>query len=103
MKKTAAKVTLSSHASADEKFYAKKLLPARVTVALKNGATHSAEAEIPTGAPGGPAFGQAEIESKFLSLVTPHIGEANAKRLMEALLKLEALSLREALQFCAVA
>lgn len=103
LKKTAAKITLSSDACADEKFYAKKLLPARVTIALKNGVTHSAEAEIPTGAPGGPAFGQAEIESKFLSLATPHIGEANAQHLMEALLKLEALSVREALQFCAVA
>jgi len=103
LKKTAAKITLSSDASADEKFYAKKLLPARVTIALKNGVTHSAEAEIPTGAPGGPAFGQAEIESKFLSLATPHIGEANAQHLMETLLKLEALSVREALQFCAVA
>ncbi|WFU51684.1 MmgE/PrpD family protein [Sinorhizobium terangae] len=101
LKKTATKIRLSTLNHADDKFYSKKLLPARVTVILKNGETLSAEAEIPTGAPGGPAFGQAEVEAKFLTLATPHIGQSNANHLMEALLKLEALSVREALQFCA--
>ncbi|MFC3320543.1 MmgE/PrpD family protein [Mesorhizobium cantuariense] len=100
---TTSLISLSTLAGADEKFYAKKLLPARVSVTLENGKTVSAEAEIPTGAPGGPAFGPAEVEAKFLTLTSPIIGEANAVHLKEALLELESLSVRDALKPCAVA
>ncbi|MER8371004.1 MmgE/PrpD family protein [Mesorhizobium sp. M1378] len=100
---TASQISLSTLVGADEKFYAKKLLPARVNVTLRNGAAFSEEAEVPTGAPGGPAFGPAEVEAKFLTLARPIIGEANAMRLKHALLELESLSVRDALKSCAVA
>ncbi|MER9249941.1 MmgE/PrpD family protein [Mesorhizobium sp. M0590] len=103
LKQTASRTSLSPLAGADEKFYAKKLLPARVNVTLRNGETLSEQAEIPTGAPGGPAFGPGEVEAKFLTLASPILGEANAVRLKEALLELEALSVREALKSCVVA
>lgn len=102
LQETAARISISTLAGADEKFYAQKLLPARVSVTLENGETVSAEAEIPTGAPGGPAFGPAEVEAKFITLASPVIGESNAVRLKEALLELEFLSVRDALKFCAL-
>ncbi|MGX5805182.1 MmgE/PrpD family protein [Bradyrhizobium sp. Arg314] len=102
LKPTAARVSLSTLAGADDKFHAEKLLPARVSVTLQNGETFSAEAEIPTGAPGGPAFGQPEVEAKFFTLASPVIGESNARHLKAALLELEALSVREALKSCAM-
>ncbi|WP_404926346.1 MmgE/PrpD family protein [Mesorhizobium sp. ORM16] len=102
LQETASRISLATLAGADEKFYAKKLLPARVNVILWNGETLCEEAEIPTGAPGGPAFGPVEVEAKFLTLTSPIIGEANAVRLKEALLELESLSVREALESCAV-
>ncbi|MER9984450.1 MmgE/PrpD family protein, partial [Mesorhizobium sp. M0103] len=88
VKQTAERISLSTLTGADDKFYAEKLLPARVSVILQNGETLSAEAEIPTGAPGGPAFGQAEVEAKFLALAGTVIGRTNAVRLKEALLEL---------------
>ncbi|WP_084646992.1 MmgE/PrpD family protein [Mesorhizobium sp. WSM2561] len=102
LKQTAARFSLSTLAGADEKFYAERLLPARVSVTLQNGQTVSAEADIPTGAPGGPPFGRLEVEAKFLRLTSPVIGEANAVRLRKALLELEALSVRDALKSCAM-
>ncbi|ESZ65972.1 hypothetical protein X727_27565 [Mesorhizobium sp. L103C119B0] len=103
LQETASRISLTTLAGADEKFYAEKRLPARVSVTLESGETLSAEAEIPTGAPGGPAFGPSEVEAKFLTLTSPIIGEANAVRLKEALLELESLSVRDALKSCAVA
>ncbi|MBB6414416.1 MmgE/PrpD family protein [Mesorhizobium sangaii] len=103
LQETASRISLSTLAGADEKFYAEKRLPARVSVTLENGETLSAEADVPTGAPGGPAFGPAQVEAKFLTLVKPVFGEANAVRLKESLLELESLSVRDALKSCAVA
>lgn len=102
LRTTATRISLSSLAGADEKFYAEKLLPARVSLTLESGETLSAEAEIPTGAPGGSAFGRAEVEAKFLTLTSPVIGEANAVHLKDALLELEALTVRDALKACAM-
>ncbi|WP_209647440.1 MmgE/PrpD family protein, partial [Sinorhizobium mexicanum] len=102
VRQTAARISLSTLASADEVFYAQRLLPARVSVTLQNGKTLSAEAEVPTGAPGGPAFGQAEVEAKFLTLASPVIGAINAARLKQSLLELEGLSVRNALKPCAM-
>ncbi|WP_027170253.1 MmgE/PrpD family protein [Mesorhizobium sp. WSM3224] len=102
LKNTAALIDVSTLAGADEKFYAQRLLPARVSVTLHSGETLSAEAEIPTGAPGGPPFGSAEVGAKFLTIASPVIGEAKAASLKEALLKLEDLSVRDALKSCAM-
>lgn len=96
--KTAALVSVATLAGADEKFYAQRLLPARVTVTLTNGETLTAEAEIPAGAPGGPSFAGPEAEAKFLSLTSPIVGDAKAMRLKEALLNLETGSARDALR-----
>ncbi|MER9671060.1 MmgE/PrpD family protein [Mesorhizobium sp. M0203] len=51
LKETASRVKLSVLSGADERFYAKRLLPAKVNVTMNDGTVLVAEAEVPTGAP----------------------------------------------------
>lgn len=102
LKQTAALVRLSALSGADDKFYAKRLLPSRVTVCLKDGTKLTAEAEVPTGAPGGPEFDRPEVQSKFLAITTPILGEVTALRLEAAILDMENQSVRDVLEYAAI-
>ncbi|RWI32360.1 MAG: hypothetical protein EOR30_26280 [Mesorhizobium sp.] len=98
LRETASRVKLSVLEGADDKFYSKRLLPARVTVTLNDGTKVLADAEVPTGAPGGPAFDRPEVEYKFLTITAPVLGLTVAETIRDAVLEIESLRVRDVLQ-----
>ena len=91
------RITVGVLAGAEEKFYDQGLLPVRATATLGNGSKVQVEAEIPTGAPGGPAFGASQVEDKFMALSEPVIGRTQAERLRDGILSLDERPIVEAL------
>lgn len=83
------KITLTLDAEADRRFFERALIPVRLVVTLSDGRVLEEYAEIPTGAPGGPAFTTDDVQTKFHELAEPVVGSKRARALRDIVLGLE--------------
>ena len=89
IRECADRVQVGALPGASEKFHLQFLLPARVAITLLNGQRVEAEADLPTGAPGGPTFDKSRVIDKFMMLAEPIIGAMAATNLCERILSLD--------------
>ena len=87
---TGKRVQVEALSGGDEKFRRQRVLPAQVTMFLSDGRTVSRYSELPSGAPDGPPYGQADVVDKFLRLSVPILGQRPAESLADDVLSLEA-------------